>query len=88
MASLWLLFQLTSAGMFISSAALLPSSFSMYITLATMAAWLNEDTRTAIAVTAFSGLIGMWPILNTSSFQNCWKRTNPFFYTQVGLSLL
>ncbi|XP_041760968.1 alpha-1,2-mannosyltransferase ALG9 [Anopheles merus] len=59
-ASLWLLFQLTSAGMFISSAALLPSSFSMYITLATMAAWLNEDSRTAIAVTAFSGLIG-WP---------------------------
>ncbi|XP_049282096.1 alpha-1,2-mannosyltransferase ALG9 [Anopheles funestus] len=58
--NLWLFFQLVSAGMFISSTALLPSSFSMYITLATVAAWLNEDTRTATAVTAFSGLIG-WP---------------------------
>ncbi|XP_050071941.1 alpha-1,2-mannosyltransferase ALG9 [Anopheles maculipalpis] len=58
--NLWLFFQLVNAGMFISSAALLPSSFSLYITLATIAAWLNGDAKTAIAVTAFSGLIG-WP---------------------------
>uniref|UniRef100_A0A182YI89 Mannosyltransferase n=1 Tax=Anopheles stephensi TaxID=30069 RepID=A0A182YI89_ANOST len=58
--NLWLFFQLVNAGMFISSAALLPSSFAMYITLATITAWLNDDAKTGIAVTAFSGLIG-WP---------------------------
>uniref|UniRef100_A0A182VXH3 Mannosyltransferase n=1 Tax=Anopheles minimus TaxID=112268 RepID=A0A182VXH3_9DIPT len=58
--NLWLFFQLVNAGMYISSTALLPSSFAMYITLATIAAWLNEDTRTGVAVTALSGLIG-WP---------------------------
>ncbi|XP_053658619.1 alpha-1,2-mannosyltransferase ALG9 [Anopheles marshallii] len=58
--NMWLFLQLVSAGMFISSTALLPSSFAMYITLATIAAWLNEDSKTVIAVTALSGLIG-WP---------------------------
>ncbi|XP_052891922.1 alpha-1,2-mannosyltransferase ALG9 [Anopheles moucheti] len=58
--NMWLFLQLVSAGMFISSTALLPSSFAMYITLATVAAWLNEDSKTAIALTALSGLIG-WP---------------------------
>uniref|UniRef100_A0A182TA52 Mannosyltransferase n=1 Tax=Anopheles maculatus TaxID=74869 RepID=A0A182TA52_9DIPT len=58
--NMWLFFQLVNAGMFISSAALLPSSFAMYITLATITAWLNDDAKTGIAVTAFSGLIG-WP---------------------------
>ncbi|XP_053681407.1 alpha-1,2-mannosyltransferase ALG9 [Anopheles nili] len=58
--NMWLVFQLVSPGMFISSAALLPSSFAMYVTIATMTAWLNDNTKTAIAVTALSGLIG-WP---------------------------
>lgn len=58
--NLWLFFQLVNAGMFISSTALLPSSFSLYITLATITAWLSDDAKTGIAVTAFSGLIG-WP---------------------------
>uniref|UniRef100_A0A182MDP1 Mannosyltransferase n=1 Tax=Anopheles culicifacies TaxID=139723 RepID=A0A182MDP1_9DIPT len=58
--NLWLFFQLVNAGMYISSTALLPSSFAMYITLATIAAWLNDDLRTGVAVTALSGLIG-WP---------------------------
>ncbi|XP_058059150.1 alpha-1,2-mannosyltransferase ALG9 isoform X1 [Anopheles bellator] len=58
--NMWLFFQLVSPGMFISSAALLPSSFAMYITMATMADWMSRRPTAVIAVTAFSGLIG-WP---------------------------
>ncbi|XP_058059151.1 alpha-1,2-mannosyltransferase ALG9 isoform X2 [Anopheles bellator] len=56
--NMWLFFQLVSPGMFISSAALLPSSFAMYITMATMADWMSRRPTAVIAVTAFSGLIG------------------------------
>uniref|UniRef100_A0A182ITW3 Mannosyltransferase n=1 Tax=Anopheles atroparvus TaxID=41427 RepID=A0A182ITW3_ANOAO len=58
--NMFLIFQLICPGMFISSAALLPSSFAMYITIATMTAWMNDQMKTVIAITAFSGLIG-WP---------------------------
>ncbi|XP_058130276.1 alpha-1,2-mannosyltransferase ALG9 [Anopheles ziemanni] len=58
--NMFLCFQLICPGMFISSAALLPSSFAMYVTIATMTAWMNGDVKTVIAITAFSGLIG-WP---------------------------
>uniref|UniRef100_A0A182NFR3 Mannosyltransferase n=1 Tax=Anopheles dirus TaxID=7168 RepID=A0A182NFR3_9DIPT len=57
---IWLFLQLVNAGMYISSSALLPSSFAMYATLIMLGAWLSDDTRTAIAVTALCGLIG-WP---------------------------
>lgn len=57
---MWIIFQLFSPGMFISSTALLPSSFSMYFTAAAMAAWWNQRYKLAIFMVAISGLLG-WP---------------------------
>lgn len=57
---LWLIFQLFSAGMFISSTALLPSSFSMYMGTAALAAWWHQNYKLAIFFTAISTLLG-WP---------------------------
>ncbi|ETN65544.1 glycosyltransferase [Anopheles darlingi] len=76
--NMWLFFQLVSPGMFISSAALLPSSFSMFVTIATMTAWMAGRSRAVIAVTALSGLIG-WPFAVIVSIpfvleQLIWKR--------------
>lgn len=57
---LWLIFQLFSPGMFVSSIALLPSSFSMYLTMAAMTAWWNQRYKLAIFFVAISALLG-WP---------------------------
>ncbi|CAD7092870.1 unnamed protein product [Hermetia illucens] len=57
---LWLIFQLFSVGMFISSTALLPSSFSMYFTGAAMAAWWHQKYTLAVFFIAISALLG-WP---------------------------
>jgi alpha-1,2-mannosyltransferase len=62
----WLVFQLFSAGMFISSAALLPSSFSMYFTMAALAAWWHQQYKLAIFFTAISVLLG-WPFVGLIS---------------------
>ena len=47
----------TSAGMFISSTAFLPSSTSMYLTLLSMGAWFLHRYKLAIFFTAFSTFI-------------------------------
>lgn len=57
---LWLIFQLFSPGMFVSSIALLPSSFSMYLTMAAMTAWWHQRYKLAILFVALSALLG-WP---------------------------
>ena len=44
----------TSAGMFISSTAFLPSTTSMYLTLLSMGAWFQHQYKLAIFCTAFS----------------------------------
>ncbi|XP_055851323.1 alpha-1,2-mannosyltransferase ALG9 [Episyrphus balteatus] len=57
---LWLIFQLFSVGMFVSSTALLPSSFSMYFGCAALAAWWQQSYNLAVFLTAISTLLG-WP---------------------------
>lgn len=46
--------------MFISSTALLPSSFSMYLGTAALAAWWHQHYKLAIFFTAISTFLG-WP---------------------------
>ncbi|XP_044726617.1 alpha-1,2-mannosyltransferase ALG9 [Chrysoperla carnea] len=53
-------FQLFSAGMFISSSAFLPSTWSMYLNTAAMASWWQARYPLAIFFTALSSLLG-WP---------------------------
>lgn len=60
---LWLLFQLFCPGMFIASTALLPSSFSMYFSMAALAAWWQQNYRLAIFFTAKSALLGKWHLI-------------------------
>ncbi|KAJ8920727.1 hypothetical protein NQ315_004866 [Exocentrus adspersus] len=55
-----LAFQLFSAGMFIASTALLPSSFAMYTCAAACAAWWQQKFSLAIFFTALGSLLG-WP---------------------------
>jgi len=50
----------TSAGMFISSTAFLPSTTSMYLTLLSMGAWFQHHYRLAIFFTACSTFLS-WP---------------------------
>lgn len=61
-----MVFQLFSAGMFISSAALLPSSFSMYFSMCALAAWWHQKLKLAIFFTAISVLLG-WPFVGLIS---------------------
>ncbi|XP_039296136.1 alpha-1,2-mannosyltransferase ALG9 [Nilaparvata lugens] len=55
-----LVIQLFSAGMFISSTAFLPSSFSMYMTLLSLGAWYRRRYELAIFTTALSTFLS-WP---------------------------
>lgn len=55
-----------SAGMFISSAALLPSSFSMYFSMSALSAWWHQQYKLAIFFTAISVLLG-WPFVGLIS---------------------
>lgn len=57
---LWFAIQLFSAGMFIASAAFLPSTFSMYFGCGALAAWWHQKYELAIFLTAVSTLLG-WP---------------------------
>ena len=59
-ARLYLFFTILSTGMFISSTAFLPSSFSMYMTILTFGAWLQQHYKIVILTSATSALIG-WP---------------------------
>ncbi|KAK7489300.1 hypothetical protein BaRGS_00019408 [Batillaria attramentaria] len=59
-ARLMLWFQLLSTGMFISCSAFLPSSFSMYLTMVAMSAWLAGNHKVAILAIAASSIVG-WP---------------------------
>lgn len=52
--------------MFISSAALLPSSFSMYFTMSAIAAWWHQQYKLSIFFTAISVLLG-WPFVGIIS---------------------
>ncbi|KAF6036242.1 ALG9 [Bugula neritina] len=53
-------FMCLSTGMFISAAAFLPSSFSMYMTMLSMGAWYSGHLPVAIFSTAVSTFLG-WP---------------------------
>ncbi|XP_005091450.1 alpha-1,2-mannosyltransferase ALG9 [Aplysia californica] len=57
---LTLVFLLFAAGMFGASAAFLPSSFSMYLTMVAYGAWLLGYDHFAVLAIAASGIIG-WP---------------------------
>uniref|UniRef100_A0A0N5A809 Mannosyltransferase n=1 Tax=Syphacia muris TaxID=451379 RepID=A0A0N5A809_9BILA len=59
-ARLYVVLTVFSAGMFTSSCAFLPSSFSMAINTFAIAAYMNEQWFLAIFCTAFSALVG-WP---------------------------
>nr|CDJ91310.1 Alg9 mannosyltransferase domain containing protein [Haemonchus contortus] len=56
----FVIFSMLSTGMFISSAAFLPSSFAMAMNMYAMAAFLNEKWFYATFCTAVSALVG-WP---------------------------
>ncbi|XP_050419689.1 alpha-1,2-mannosyltransferase ALG9 [Adelges cooleyi] len=66
LAKYYLIISVFSPGMFIASAAYLPSSFSMYMTFLSIGAWYSDNFEFAIFTTAistflswpFSGLIG------------------------------
>ncbi|XP_046667840.1 alpha-1,2-mannosyltransferase ALG9 isoform X1 [Homalodisca vitripennis] len=51
---------LFNAGMFISSTAFLPSSFSMYMTLLSLGAWYQRKYELAVFATALSAFLS-WP---------------------------
>nr|XP_050859128.1 alpha-1,2-mannosyltransferase ALG9 isoform X2 [Vespula vulgaris] len=59
-ARLTLVFLILSSGMYISSSAFLPSSFSMYLSTVAIAAWYGRQYEFAIFATAISSLLG-WP---------------------------
>ncbi|EAT41035.1 AAEL007308-PA, partial [Aedes aegypti] len=59
-AKLWLVFQIFSPGMFISSTALLPSSFSMFLTIAFVSTWWQKQYKMAILSIVISTFVG-WP---------------------------
>lgn len=61
-ARLTFIFLITSSGMFISSAAFLPSSFSMYLTTVATASWYARKYELAIFTTAVSSILG-WPFV-------------------------
>ncbi|KAJ9573502.1 hypothetical protein L9F63_009066, partial [Diploptera punctata] len=57
---LTLAFLVFSAGMFVSSTAFLPSTFSMYMCLVSLGAWYQRKYELAIFTTALSTFLG-WP---------------------------
>ncbi|OQV20294.1 Alpha-1,2-mannosyltransferase ALG9 [Hypsibius exemplaris] len=59
-ARLLLIFQLFAPAFFISSTALLPSSFAMSMTMLAFAFWFREREMLAVTAVACSGLLG-WP---------------------------
>lgn len=66
-----LIFQLFSAGMFTAGAAFLPSTFSMYCSCASLAAWWHQRYPLAIFFVALSTLLG-WPFAAVLSLPLCY----------------
>uniref|UniRef100_A0A0K0FA21 Mannosyltransferase n=1 Tax=Strongyloides venezuelensis TaxID=75913 RepID=A0A0K0FA21_STRVS len=64
---IYIVFTLLAPGMFISSTAFLPSSFSMVLCTLTIAAYLREKYFIAIFCTATSALLG-WPFAAVLGF--------------------
>ncbi|CEF60936.1 Alpha-1,2-mannosyltransferase ALG9 [Strongyloides ratti] len=64
---IYIVFTLLAPGMFISSTAFLPSSFSMILCTLTIAAYLREKFFIAIFCTAISALLG-WPFAAVLGF--------------------
>lgn len=56
----WMVFQLSSPGMFVASVAMLPSSFAMYACSAALASWWNRQYKASIFFVAIAALLG-WP---------------------------
>lgn len=67
---IWWIFQLFSAGMFISSTSFLPSTFSMYFSCASLAAWWHQQYPLAIFFVAISTILG-WPFAVLLSLTLC-----------------
>jgi len=86
------IFLLFSAGMFQSSSAFLPSSFSMYMCLLSMGAWFQKNYPLAIICTAtstflswpFAGVLGIGIAVDVLFFQKQWK----MFFTWCIISVL
>lgn len=57
---LTLVFLVFGSGMFVSSTAFLPSSFSMYLTMLALGTWFFQKYEFTILATAVSALVG-WP---------------------------
>lgn len=68
---IWLIFQLFSAGMFTCGAALLPSTFSMYFSCASLAAWWHQQYPLAIFFVAISTILG-WPFAALLALPLCY----------------
>lgn len=66
-----LIFQLFSAGMFTAAASFLPSTFSMYCSCASLAAWWHQSYPLAIFFVALSTLLG-WPFAAVLSLPLCY----------------
>ena len=83
-----LCFLLFSSGYFISCAALLPSTFSMYCTMTAMAGWMLGHYPVAIFSVAASAIVA-WPFagaLGWESTLTCWialrKHKNEFAFPE------
>uniref|UniRef100_A0A1Q3G447 Mannosyltransferase n=1 Tax=Culex tarsalis TaxID=7177 RepID=A0A1Q3G447_CULTA len=70
----WFIFQLFCPGMFISSTAFLPSSFSMFFTMLFYSSWLRKKVNLSILSIAISSLLG-WPFAALISL--------PFLYSTM-----
>ncbi|XP_050541616.1 alpha-1,2-mannosyltransferase ALG9 isoform X2 [Daktulosphaira vitifoliae] len=66
-AKYYLAISVFSPGMFIASAAYLPSSFSMYMTFLSIGSWYNGNLELAIFTTAISTLLS-WPFSGLIGF--------------------
>lgn len=64
-----LAFQLFSAGMFISSTALLPSTFAMYTFTAACAAWWQQSYPLAVFLSALGALLGKTAMIMPDFFR-------------------
>lgn len=68
---IWWIFQMFSAGMFAGGTAFLPSTFSMYFSCASLAAWWHQKYPLAIFFVAISTILG-WPFAAILSLTLCY----------------
>ena len=86
MGRLCLALLVSSAGMFISSTAFLPSSTSMYLTLLAMGAWFLHHYKLAIFFTAFSTFISKIHLEDVSDLTD-WNVSGWPFAALLGLPI-